>query len=250
MVTEMNTLVGYGKRSELSLYRKKAKNLEDVNNILVHNLRGMASNIKMLVEMLMSTYVHKNDNGMAGSFTLEEGLSYIGQSSTSLLSTLGNLMKGIAPATEKVIAPEECDIEEIVTNISHQQNGFILEKNATIKLDLRVKTVVYNRVYLESTLYNLISNALKYARPGMPVEITVTACRAGKSTIISVKDNGLGIDLEKNGDKLFQLGNTFHEGYDSKGMGLYITRKQIESLGGNIRVKSKVNEGSEFIVTL
>jgi sensor histidine kinase regulating citrate/malate metabolism len=65
-----------------------------------------------------------------------------------------------------------------------------------------------------------------------------------------VKDNGLGIDLVKFGNKIFKLNQTFHSHENSRGVGLYITKAQVESFGGNIEVKSRENEGSEFIVTL
>ena len=69
-------------------------------------------------------------------------------------------------------------------------------------------------------------------------------------TVISVKDNGLGIDLVKYGNRLFKLNQVFHKGMNSRGVGLYITKVQVESFGGSIQVKSRENEGSEFIVTL
>lgn len=56
--------------------------------------------------------------------------------------------------------------------------------------------------------------------------------------------------MEKYGNRIFKLNAVFHQGYDSKGVGLYITKTQVESLGGKIEVKSRVNEGTEFIVTL
>ena len=68
--------------------------------------------------------------------------------------------------------------------------------------------------------------------------------------MLSVKDNGLGLNLEKYGKKLFKLNQIFHPGHDSKGVGLFITKAQIESFGGSIRVESQENVGAEFIVTL
>ena len=66
---------------------------------------------------------------------------------------------------------------------------------------------------------------------------------------MSVKDNGLGIDLDVYGNKMFLLYKTFHKNKDSRGVGLFITKNQIESLGGKIEVKSKVNVGTEFLVS-
>jgi signal transduction histidine kinase len=249
MITQINKVAGINLSGELTLYQKKAKHLENVNNMIVHNLRGIASNIKMLTEMLMSTYVHKNDAsaGLKRSFSLEQGLSSIGDSSSSLLNMLSNLMKGIE-VDDATPDYDNCDIADIVHGISMQLNGLIHEKRARIKLRLGATHIEYPRHYLESLMYNLISNALKYSREGIPPEITIVTYDDCSRTTLMVKDNGLGIDLEQYGDRIFNFGQVFHEGHDSKGVGLYITRKQIESLGGSINVKSKVNEGSEFII--
>ena len=92
---------------------------------------------------------------------------------------------------------------------------------------------------------------MKYSNSDVTPEIIVASRRlANGKTQLIVKDNGIGIDLVQFGDKVFKLNQTFHTGYDSKGIGLYITKTQVESLGGSIELKSKPNEGCEFIVTL
>jgi signal transduction histidine kinase len=250
MITQINKVAGINVLGELTLYQKKAKDLENVNNIIVHNLRGIASNIKMLTEMLMATYVHRKEEStaLARSFSLEQGLSSIDDSSSSLLNMLGNLMKGIE-ADDTTPELDNCDIAEIVHDITIQLNGFIHEKRARIRLRLGTTHIEYPRHYLESLLYNLISNSLKYSREDVPPEITIISYDDCGRTILVIKDNGLGIDMEQHGDKIFNFGQVFHPGHDSKGVGLYITRKQIESLGGSINVRSKINEGCEFIIT-
>jgi signal transduction histidine kinase len=254
MGLEMNKALNNTENAELTVFQNRISCLEDINHIVVHNLRGVASNIKMIVEMLLKMYVAKGEETAKKpyTFSLEQGLSLIGESSTSLIDTLSDIMKGLdfTGGHENGLEYEMCDISTIVSKISQQQNGFIIEKKASIGLLLGVTHVQYPVNYLESMLYNFISNALKYSRPDIPVEITVSTYRQDDRVILSVKDNGLGIDLDKYGNKVFQLNQVFHEGYDSKGIGLYITRKQVESLGGSISVRSKVNEGTEFIVTL
>ncbi|MES2703264.1 MAG: sensor histidine kinase [Bacteroidota bacterium] len=255
MTTEMNKAIVLDEKMALQIFkkRKKSPSIEDINNIIVHNIRGIASNIKMLVEVLLKTHVYKDEQSykLARTFSLEQGLTYIGDSSSSLIDTLNELMKGVeaTDTTAHEEATEVCDISQMVADISVQLNGFVHEKNATIAVDLAVTHIDYPKCYLESLLYNLISNSLKYSQPDVPVNITVATREEDGKTILSVKDNGLGIDLEKHGDKIFSLGQVFHQGYDSKGLGLYITKKQIEAAGGTITVQSKVNEGCEFIVT-
>jgi signal transduction histidine kinase len=251
MATQINKVAEINENTELVSFQNKVKFLEEANHIIVHNLRGVASNIKMLVEMLMKIYVYKDEESTkkAGIFSLERGLSFIGESSSSIINILSNLMKGIDVNMNNKLEFERCDICEIINNTSTQLNGFILEKKARIRLMLAASHVDYPKCYLESILYNFISNALKYSRPDVLPEITISTYNQNGRVVLSVKDNGLGLDLDKYGDRLFQFNQTFHEGHDSKGMGLYITKKQVESLGGNIIVKSKENEGCEFIVT-
>ena len=103
---------------------------------------------------------------------------------------------------------------------------------------------------MESIIYNLLSNALKYVSPDRIPDVLLRTYEKDGKVTLSVKDNGLGIDLVKYGSKIFKLNQVFHNNPTSKGVGLYITKAQIESLGGTIQVKSRENEGSEFIVTL
>jgi signal transduction histidine kinase len=61
-------------------------------------------------------------------------------------------------------------------------------------------------------------------------------------------DNGLGIDLSKYGDKLFGLHKTFHENKDARGVGLFLTKTQIEAMGGTIGAESELGKGTTFII--
>ena len=104
--------------------------------------------------------------------------------------------------------------------------------------------------YIESILQNLISNAIKYRDPSRKPVVRVRSHKQQGRTCIVVADNGLGIDMEKHGSDLFGLYKTFHNNRNSKGVGLYITRAQVVSLGGRIEVSSKPGQGSTFTVCL
>nr|WP_317235241.1 ATP-binding protein [Niabella ginsengisoli] len=82
-------------------------------------------------------------------------------------------------------------------------------------------------------IYNLISNAIKYSNPLVTSKIWIdTRLNRDSQIVLSVKDNGFGIDMEKYGKRIFKLSQVFHQNTDSKGVGLYLTKTQIESLGG------------------
>ncbi len=240
------------KNSELEATRRnlvnKINQLEELNYIIAHNLRGPANNIRMLAEMLKA----KDDPSREGAFKLElnEIIEFLDEGSSSLLGSLNTLMDVVQISMNKSIPYDECDTQNIVHEILNQLNSTIYEKNAVIKVNVEIPFIRYPKVFLESIFYNLISNALKYSKPDRVPVILISAYSVDDRVLISVRDNGLGINLEKHGGKIFKLNQVFHPGHDSKGVGLFITKAQIESFGGSIQVKSKENEGSEFIVTL
>ena len=229
----------------------KIGQLEELNKIIAHNLRGPVRNIEMFVKVLRSKLV-----GDAGglnpktveAFTLDESLDFIGMSCKSLTECLETLLEVTQIKLNNELQYDDCVVSEIIGELVGQLHGVIFEKKADIRSQLDVEVIKYPRVYLESILYNFISNALKYSKPDQPPEITVRTFVENGRLALSVMDNGLGLDIKKYGKKVFLLNQVFHEGYDSKGIGLYITKTQVESLGGKVEVKSTVNEGSEFIV--
>ena len=240
---------GINPSNEINL-SNKVKRLENVNQMIAHNLRGTGANIKMLAEVLLNKnipddcQVNKDDD----VFTISEAIQYIHESSKSLLGSLNILLEVAKIDLNDSIKYDECDIASIVDHISNQLRGFIQEKNATIENSLTITHISYPLPYMESILYNFINNALKYCKQDVELKIIISTYTQDGEIVLTVKDNGLGIDLQVYGRKIFNLSQVFHPGYESKGVGLYIIKSQIESLGGRVSVKSKVNEGSEFIV--
>lgn len=102
--------------------------------------------------------------------------------------------------------------------------------------------------YVESILYNLISNAIKYRDPDRAPFIAIKTTHEKEFVCLAVMDNGLGIDLRKYQQSVFSLYKRFHLHVEGKGLGLYLVKTQIEALGGKVEVKSEPNEGTTFHV--
>lgn len=109
---------------------------------------------------------------------------------------------------------------------------------------------MFPKLYLESVLFNLISNAIKYSSPERKSEIKLNSYIQDNWLHVEIRDNGLGIDLVKYGNKLFRLRKTFHNHPNAKGLGLFMTKNQIEAMGGSITVQSTVGEGTTFTLRL
>jgi signal transduction histidine kinase len=112
----------------------------------------------------------------------------------------------------------------------------------------RISTI---RSYLQSIFYNLISNSIKYKRPDTNPEIRITSSLTDNGVRLVFSDNGMGIDLGTQGTKVFGLYKRFHPNTaEGKGMGLFMVKTQVETLGGEISIKSEVNKGTEFTIEL
>ncbi|WP_194534838.1 PAS domain-containing sensor histidine kinase [Zobellia nedashkovskayae] len=214
--------------------------LADFTQITSHNLRAPVSNLNSLVE------IYK----MMGS---EEERSELFKKFETVIShlslTLNTLIEALSAKSHNSLERSELSFSNKLAKTKEIFSTEIERTKAVIKSDFSaVNSIRYNRIYMESIFQNLIGNALKYKSPERVPEIEITSKLDNGKIILSFKDNGLGIDLEKHGHKIFGLNKVFHNHPEAKGIGLFMTKTQIEAMGGKITVTSKVNEGTTFSV--
>jgi signal transduction histidine kinase len=104
------------------------------------------------------------------------------------------------------------------------------------------------KTYIYSIFYNLIINSIKYKQPTLPSVISIKSYRDWDKLFLIFKDNGLGIDLTKNGAQVFGLYKRFHSHIEGKGLGLFMVKTAVEMLGGSISIASAVNKGTIFTI--
>ncbi len=223
----------------------KVKRLEELNNLIAHNLRGPAGNIKMLASVLKEI-----EDGVADEpiFTRPQAIDMIIEVNNAFIDNLNTLLGAAQISLSKDVGYDLVDVANTLEHVMGQLSAELHEKKAMIVPDIAVPSIPCPRPYLASILYNLLSNSLKYSRPGVVPHITISVVRTGGEIVLAVKDNGLGIDLKTFGHKIFKLNEVFHTGFDSNGVGLYMTKAQVESIGGRITVASTPGEGSLFTV--
>ena len=237
--------------SSLIMKQQQLQSLVDVNieqnkrlmqftHIISHNIRSHISNLKGIVEHV-ERHPDENDNSF---------WNLIKQTTNSLDETILNLNDSITIQTSLNIPMHEIHIKEKINIAEDSLSNIIAETKVEIKFvqDCEDDLVNSNPAYLDSILLNLISNSIKYRSDIRIPEIIITLSSNNNYKILKVKDNGLGIDLQKNRDQLFGMYKTFHRNKDSKGLGLYITKVQVEAMKGKIDVESVLGEGSSFIV--
>ncbi|PWG81990.1 PAS domain-containing sensor histidine kinase [Pararcticibacter amylolyticus] len=219
--------------------KNKVGQMEEFSRIVAHNLRSPVANIMTLAEMLQN----EPENAVTWGTMLAE-------SARSLDEVLHDLISIVQIRLNKDLPHTDCDISMMIGRIKLMFSNEILQSNIHIQEELQVPVIPYPKPYMDSILYNLISNAIKYRNTKKDCRIVIKTFKEGRHTVLEVQDNGLGIDLDKYGKHLFKLHKTFHRGFDSKGVGLFITKTQIESLGGRISVESESGNGSVFRVDL
>jgi signal transduction histidine kinase len=94
-----------------------------------------------------------------------------------------------------------------------------------------------------------MSNAVKYRSPARTPNINLKTEQNGNELKLCISDNGLGINLEENGKKLFMIFKRFHTHVEGTGIGLYMVKRLVERSNGSIEVQSKVGEGTAFTLT-
>ncbi|MBF4472847.1 PAS domain-containing sensor histidine kinase [Flavobacterium sp. HJJ] len=219
------------------------KDLKQFSYITSHNLRAPLSNLTGLLNLINQTSIQDED--------LKEIIDGFKTSTLLLNDTVNDLSKAITIKDSPVIQNEELQIQNVFENILGQLNSSI----ETIKPKLNicygnVSKINTNKTYLENILLNLFTNSIKFRSKTRDLIIDITLSEADSIISISFKDNGIGIDLERHKNKIFGLYQRFHDYPESKGLGLFLVKSQIETMGGTISIQSEVDKGTEFILTL
>jgi PAS domain S-box-containing protein len=218
------------------------KDLKQFSYITSHNLRAPLSNLIGLLNLIEDIPIENEE--------LEEILAGFTKSTHLLNETINDLVKVIIIKDNPSMQKEEVSLKEVFENVFSQLSFQIELHKPIIKLKFdKVPLLNTNKAYIESILLNLLTNSIKYKSENRKLKISITAEQIDHQAILTFKDNGIGIDLERNKDKVFGLYQRFHNYPDSKGLGLYLVKSQVETMGGTISIDSEVNKGTTFTIT-
>jgi signal transduction histidine kinase len=221
-------------------YAHQNAKLIDFTNIVSHNLRGPLVNIDLLVKYMQATEDIEEKNDL---------IDKLGPIIESLHEVFDELVESIQVQNDTEIVWDTNDFTESVERILKGFNTEIVNTGAVFCVEHQdVPTIKFPSKYFNSILHNLISNAIKYRSPNRPLQVTVEAHKKGNKVILRIQDNGLGIDLNRHKDNIFKIGKVFHRNPSAKGFGLFMTKAQIEAMGGNIWVESEPDKGTTFSV--
>jgi PAS domain S-box-containing protein len=229
-------------RQVLELTQRQNDRLRNFTHIVSHNLRSHSSNLSGLIYLLNLESSEFNQNIYFKNFE----------------KAVDNLMDVISSLSEVALIETDDNNHMQAVNLDHAiqkaiSTVFALAQNAGVSIDYQPAgsiAVSGNAGYIDSIILNLLTNAIKYKAENRQAFVQINVSAEESFVRLSVRDNGLGIDLERQGRKLFGMYKTFHKHPDARGVGLFLTKNQVEAMGGRIEVESKPDKGSVFTVFL
>ena len=221
-----------------NLVTEQNKRLLNFSYIVSHNLRSHTSNISSIMELIELSESEEERNEM---------IQLLKSISNSLNETMLHLNEVINIRTNIGLVSEPLNLNQYIDTAQNVLTEQITLNDVSITTDIPKTIMVnYNPAYLESILYNIISNSIRYRHPERKPAIAIKWLIENDLNVLQISDNGVGIDLVKNADKIFGMYKTFSNNSDAKGIGLFITKNQIDAMGGNITVESEPNIGTTF----
>ena len=207
-----------------------------------HNLRGPVARLLGLTDLMSKPLTHAERDEIAlmiqkSGHELDEVLCD--------LSLIIDIRNDLYQVREKISFKEEW--QKVFTMLQDQ-----VRPEYTLDVDFEHAPIVFSlRAMIQSILYNLLSNAIKYRDPERALHVSIkTSMLPDNSVVLHVSDNGLGFNVNNQRENLFKLYRRFHTHVDGKGLGLYLVKTQVDTLGGKIEVESEVNRGTTFTITL
>ncbi|MBW3545743.1 MAG: PAS domain S-box protein, partial [Bacteroidetes bacterium] len=223
---------------------KKNSDLQQFTYIVSHNLRSPITAAMGLINLLS---IHDRS-----SADFDTTLGYLQESIYKIDSVLKDLHKILSARDKKNNTEERVEIEPLCQQVIDEQWELLKRSGSEVFMDIEKGIVAQgNKAYLYSIFHNLLSNAVKYRSPDRPLQVSI-ACftNEDEGVTISFSDNGSGFDMQLAGEDLFKLYKRFHNNIEGSGIGLYLIKKHVESMDGQITVESKVNVGTKFLIYL
>ncbi|MDR3681576.1 MAG: PAS domain S-box protein [Flavipsychrobacter sp.] len=228
--------------SLLDITKDQNERLKNFAHIVSHNLRSHSGNIDMLLDLYIEETPEVRDN---------EFVTLLKTSVNNLKETIANLNEVVLMNTSVADKAISINLSDAIDNAVNSVSQIAKDAEITISNEVAKNiTILGLPAYIDSILLNFVTNGIKYRSLNRLAKIVFKAVQTPQYIILDIADNGVGIDMDRNRSKLFGMYKTFHGNEDARGIGLFITKNQVESMGGRIEVESELNKGTTFKVYL
>ena len=240
MATDISSMkkAEYELKLLVDLTQTQNDRLKNFAGIVSHNLRNHAGNIDGVINLLEEELPETSTS---------EYFPHLKQASDNLINTIKNLSDITHLNDVDESKMETINLNEYIDKAIQNVSASTKKEGVAIIHQNKHEELIYGvPAYLDSVVLNFITNGIKYRSDKRESFIKLTISHSDGYTVLCVEDNGQGIDLEKHGDELFGQYNTFHDHPDSRGIGLFITKNQVNAMGGKIEVDSEPGAGTTF----
>ncbi|GER58811.1 PAS domain-containing sensor histidine kinase [Patiriisocius marinus] len=235
-------LVEIEKKKEQKLLQSQNARLLNFAHIVSHNLRSHSSNFQLSLTLL---------NAVDDETEKKELMDGLLQISESLNTTISHLNEIVSVNSKTGGELKDVSFNEVFNDTINILSDVIKPSKAEFITDFTsLESIDYIPAYMDSIFLNIISNSIKYAHPDRTPTIKITTYTEGEDKLLVFEDNGIGVNLELYGNKIFNMYQTFHNNKNAVGIGLFMTRNQIEALGGTITIESTVDKGTKLKILL
>ncbi|MDB5152310.1 MAG: Sensor histidine kinase of a two component response regulator [Mucilaginibacter sp.] len=222
---------------------QRNKDLEQFSYIVSHNLRAPLANILGLAQILKQVDLPLNEKTQTEDFLFQSILKL--DEIVRDLNHILQVQREIKERKEKVV------FSELLTDVLTGFHLVIERENIQVLTDFSEGGDLFAiKSYLYSIFFNLVSNSIKYRRPDRPPVIEIKSWTEDNKIMLRFKDNGRGIDLASKRNEVFGLYKRFHLEVEGKGIGLFMVKSQVRTLGGDIDVQSQPGVGITFLIRL
>lgn len=219
---------------------KKTERLEQFTYIVSHNLKSPINNLYSILNFINSEELSEDN---------KEYVEMMYKINGQLKQTIEDINILVKLDTELQIELHKVDLNKIINNALEKLFIQIKEANVTITKQINVIECNSFEPYLNSIIYNLLNNSIKYRKLDTDMKLHLSTYTEREWLYIKIEDNGIGI-AENQINNIFKLFYRINKEREGKGMGLYIVKSQVEQLDGSIEVLSTVGEGTTFIIKL
>lgn len=229
-------------KSLLDVTRDQNERLKNFAHIVSHNLRSHSGNITILTELLLEEHPELESDEVVQNLKL---------SAANLKETIAHLNEVVAMNTTVTQNLKKLHLKTRIDTAIQNVKAIAEANNVVIENYVDDSYYVLGiEAYLDSIIINFLTNGIKYRSLQRQPVVKINAAADSGYVTISFEDNGIGMDLKLVKHKLFGMYKTFHGNADARGIGLFITKNQVEALGGKIDVESTENVGTTFKVYL
>ncbi|RKD92066.1 sensor histidine kinase [Mangrovibacterium diazotrophicum] len=217
------------------------QDLKQLTYTTSHDLRSPVNNVLAVLDLLDISTIDDQD--------AVELINILKLSGECLKETLDNYIDTLNQKHETLANYEEVDLEECLQKVLRSISTLLETSKTELQVDFsEAPNIKFNNAYMESVFLNLLTNSIKYSRPGSNPVIQIRSQQDDRRIRLTFTDNGQGFDMPRVQDKVFGLQQKFNDSKDAKGIGLYLVHNHITTMGGEISLESELDQGAKFIM--